>query len=150
MTTNDLYWTAGFLGGEGCFTGRYSKCVVKAGQKERWPLDKLERLYGGVVKYRAINGKSGTPIWEWHLSSVRAIGLMMTLYKLLSPKRQDRIRQLLGEWSQRPKLARLRTHCPRGHPYDGDNVKVSTQTGGRFTHRVCRACVRSRWRQQGR
>jgi hypothetical protein len=31
-----------------------------------------------------------------------------------------------------------RTHCLRGHPLSGDNVRF--QKKGRWMHRVCRAC----------
>lgn len=33
-----------------------------------------------------------------------------------------------------------KTHCPRGHPYEGDNLSINKHTGGR----VCRACYRQR------
>ena len=36
-----------------------------------------------------------------------------------------------------------KTHCPKGHPYFGDNLY--TQTSGRL-HRHCRACRRERTR----
>jgi hypothetical protein len=47
-----------------------------------------------------------------------------------------------------------KTHCPRGHPYAGDNLIV--QDDGRYRKRACRACMRAaqqRWyahRSQGR
>lgn len=33
-----------------------------------------------------------------------------------------------------------KTHCPQGHPYAGDNLRVTPRTGGR----QCRACDRRR------
>lgn len=36
-------------------------------------------------------------------------------------------------------LAAAKTHCPRGHPYTGENLYVQPSTGGRR----CRACKRS-------
>ena len=48
-----------------------------------------------------------------------------------------------------PKLARERqlakTHCPKGHPYSGDNLKVYVGAG-RTPERRCRICVRAAWR----
>lgn len=32
---------------------------------------------------------------------------------------------------------RLRTHCPKGHPYDGENTYITTAGG-----RMCRICMR--------
>jgi HNH endonuclease len=33
-----------------------------------------------------------------------------------------------------------KTHCPRGHPYSGDNLYISPTTGGR----MCRTCKKAR------
>jgi hypothetical protein len=35
---------------------------------------------------------------------------------------------------------RARTHCPKGHPYDGDNLGIRPDGSRR-----CRACGRDRW-----
>lgn len=37
-------------------------------------------------------------------------------------------------------LMRNKTHCPKGHPYEGDNLKLSMQGGGKYQHRACRIC----------
>ena len=37
-----------------------------------------------------------------------------------------------------------RTHCERGHPFAGDNLRVGTQKGGRSIRRVCVTCERLR------
>lgn len=34
----------------------------------------------------------------------------------------------------------LRTHCPQGHPYEGDNLRIAVQSDGK--HRRCRTCAR--------
>lgn len=38
--------------------------------------------------------------------------------------------------------SREKTHCPKGHPYSGDNLKVRTQGRQKWQHRQCRACIR--------
>lgn len=38
-----------------------------------------------------------------------------------------------------------RTHCPRGHPYSGDNLRVRRRKDGRV-NRLCRECGRFRGR----
>lgn len=37
-----------------------------------------------------------------------------------------------------------KTHCPKGHPYEGENLYVIPSTGGR----VCRTCTRERDRKR--
>lgn len=40
----------------------------------------------------------------------------------------------------------LKTHCPNGHPLEGDNLRISqTKTGER---RVCKTCVREKAKER--
>jgi hypothetical protein len=94
-TTRELYWAAGFLEGEGCFSsydrgGRVRNMQVTAVQVQRHPLEMLQEIFGGSLK----SANYGT-CWRWGTYGPRARGVMMTLYKLLSPKRQSAIRLAL-------------------------------------------------------
>lgn len=90
----DLYWVAGFLEGEGTFghnklpNGHYGVRVV-VGQVQREPLDRLARLLGGRIYWR------GDRIHQWVVTGGRARGVMLTLYPLMSPRRQTQIRAAL-------------------------------------------------------
>lgn len=42
-----------------------------------------------------------------------------------------------------------KTHCPKGHPYAGDNLQLVRRDGGRFRKRVCRTCAVAR-KERGR
>jgi hypothetical protein len=108
IKTNDLHWTAGFLEGEGSF-GRYSKgnsCLrIRASQVQLAPLHKLQALFGGRLsssKPRAPFPYTAQPISEWALVGRKAAALMMTLYCLMSPRRQAKIEELLLHWRQFP------------------------------------------------
>lgn len=35
-----------------------------------------------------------------------------------------------------------KTHCPKGHPYNDANTKLTRQRGGRYARRRCRECER--------
>jgi hypothetical protein len=39
-----------------------------------------------------------------------------------------------------------KTHCKRGHPFDGDNLRISSTTG----ERICRECIRTKGRERHR
>jgi hypothetical protein len=96
-TARDLEWAAGFLEGEGAFVSRNCE-MVRAMQRQREPLDRLARLFGGSVRsYLAGRTKLGerTPIWHWQVSGGRARGVMLTLYHLLSTRRRAQIRAAL-------------------------------------------------------
>lgn len=46
-----------------------------------------------------------------------------------------------------PNRQALKTHCPKGHPYDAENTKicrrVSPRTGKPYNYRICLACYRA-------
>src|SRR6478609_6611312 len=89
-TKLDLAWAAGFLEGEGSFllTGRagHQTSRVMAFQKQREPLNRLQRIFGGsVTKLRTRD------IHTWTVCGARARGVMMTLFLSFSPDRQSQI-----------------------------------------------------------
>jgi DNA-directed RNA polymerase subunit RPC12/RpoP len=88
-THDDFVWAAGFLEGEGTF-GRSTTEVVAAGQKQRWPLDRLRAAFGGSVKRHR-----NTSYYDWRVTGARARGLMMSLYGMLSPRRQEQVLRAL-------------------------------------------------------
>jgi hypothetical protein len=153
ISDRDLVWAAGFLEGEGCFyTARKNpngaSGGVTAAQVQRWPLDKLRGIFGGSIALRR-RQPPANDAWYWGLYGRDAVGLMMTLYGLLSPKRQAQIRAFLPRWKARPVMARFRSVCANGHPYDEKNTR---RLEGR-TRRQCRICSRAasaRWRDRRR
>jgi hypothetical protein len=91
----DLAWAAGFLEGEGCFAHdpKFSRSMVAAVQVQAEPLYRLAVLFGGHVKSR--NNKAGK-FYAWNIYGARARGVSLTLYPMMSPKRQAAIRRLRG------------------------------------------------------
>src|SRR3990167_10214199 len=86
------------------------------------PLERLQRLLGGRLYslHRTCREKP-VDYGRWDLTGPAARGLMMTIFPLMSPKRKARIRECLMTWKNRPLINRLKTHCPKGHPYDAQN-----------------------------
>ena len=144
MNSTELYWAAGFLEGEGSFlwSSGGTPCV-SAVQKQSECLDRLRALFGGRVgqwgkPYMTKLGLS-SPCFRWQLNSQVAVGLMMTLYGLLSLKRKLQIATALGEWRVRPNAKKYRRTCPQGHPYDEQNTRLSFRANG-SAFRQCRLC----------
>jgi hypothetical protein len=116
-TYGDLQWVAGFLEGEGTFglTGGSTRARTQrlsCRQVQQWPLLKLSAFFGGRVTliHQQSNKWSNKPIWDWTLTGTRARGLMMTIYGLMSPERQIKMRTALA-WSlviREPGLKRRR------------------------------------------
>jgi hypothetical protein len=86
-TLRDIAWAAGFMEGEGSFTVRN----VSAPQKETEPLTKLVKWFGGRIS------RNAKGIYTWRISGARARGVALTLYPLLSKRRQQQIQIFLNE-----------------------------------------------------
>jgi hypothetical protein len=102
ISTRDLEWAAGFIDGEGCFyvCKRTGVMRVTVAQNDRWPLDKLTTLFGGAIT--PAKTPKGKPSWQWHLVGSRGAGLIMTLYPLMSPRRQEKIKDCIRTWKSFP------------------------------------------------
>lgn len=97
----DLYWAAGFLEGEGCFATdktKSPKTRVSAHQVNPEPLERLLAMFGGRLRFE-IRNKPASDIWVWTVNGSCARGVMMTLYSLLSKRRQQQVRIALSGWS---------------------------------------------------
>lgn len=135
MDRLELGWCAGFLEGDGTFFTSNTCPGVAATQKEREPLERLQRALGGTI-YSIRGGL----YWKWNRHGNAAIGIMFTLYTNLSKRRQKKIREVIEAWKARSRgkggAHRAKTHCPKGHPYSGDNLIIQPSNGAR----KCRAC----------
>ena len=125
----DIYWVAGFLEGEGSFTVAKKKknklaFRVTAVQAQLAPLEKLVSILGGRIQH------SQYP--RWSLWGTRAIGLMFTLYSIMSPRRQQQIMKALLAWKSRPAPLKYTAFCVRGH-------KLERVAGKRIR---CKQCVK--------
>lgn len=98
-TLRDIEWSAGFCEGEASF----NESRVQLSQTEsRTPLQKMLDLFGGnIVKRsfvkRRLKGIKARDAEIWIVSGSRARGFMMTIYSLMSPKRQKQIRRALNK-----------------------------------------------------
>lgn len=138
---SDITWLAGFIDGEGCFYFPKSQGAprIQVAQKDPWPLLKIQSLVGGRL-YR-FKGSS-KPSESYNLLMItgkHAIGLMMTLYPILSPRRQTKIAEIIGRWRAVPLRGKcnLKTHCIRGHEFTPEN----TYRKPKGTGRECKACI---------
>lgn len=99
-TIQDIAWAAGIYEGEGaCSISRGKYATIMVGQKERWLVDRLQALFGGsiIVQQQLTAGRTAPiTMHYWSISGARARGFMMTIYKFLSPRRQQRIKEALA------------------------------------------------------
>ncbi len=146
ISTLHLAWAAGFMEGEGSFVTQSNSPKVSAAQVQREPLDRLRAMFGGTITSRYTNGFSDKQIWVWSIKARRSAEVMMTLYVLMSPRRQDQIANSLSKW----KNARtLKPHfsdiCIRGHKLTSDNVY---RANGYTRCKTCQLAAKKRYREK--
>lgn len=136
----EIAWTAGFFEGEAWFGIYNKKCtpVISVSQVQKEPLERLLILYGGSL--RPIGGKGKRQnYWRWEVYGPRAAGIMMTIYSLMSPKRQLTISDIIKSWSTSPnntrKLKWLEVHNIR------EEIKTKTQAGLAKKYGVSRSAI---------
>jgi len=131
LEMTDLYWAAGFLEGEGTFTASGTTPVLHCSQVQKYPLEKLQGLFGGKIEW--LFHKQG--IWRWRLPCAQSAGVMMTLYTLMSPRRKFQIEQALMKFkSSGHRNTKENRVCKNGHAIVGDNVFSSSKGV------VCKKC----------
>jgi len=121
MNTQDLYWVAGILEGEGCFslrppsgTSKIDRISVQVRMTDLDVLESIQRIIGlGNITGPEIKEK-GKPIWVWQISKQTDVAsVMMTVYPLMYSRRREKIRECLNAWmgadQQNPNF------CRKGH-----------------------------------
>jgi hypothetical protein len=105
ITTKEISWAAGFLEGEGCFQGAKRtygslQISVEAAQVQKEPLERLHKMFGGTILQKVPSKASlgNSPYYQWYIHGRRAIEVMMTVYCLMSPKRQAKIQEIIKDW----------------------------------------------------
>ena len=147
----DIGWAAGFLEGEGWFgEGRSPK--IGAGQKDKEPLERLQKLFGGKIIIRSpIKGAFGkSSLYWWVLDAYRSPQVMMTLYSLMSERRKTKIGEILSLWKNAKNMRKPGSNiCYRGHLIEGYNKRVVP--AGYSRCRICQEIARraARARRQG-
>jgi hypothetical protein len=139
MDIKELYWLAGLIEGEGSFGKKHSRITIP--QVNYAPLERVQKTFGGKVGLSKRPKRGGRQCFIWYLGGAEARGLMMTIYPLMSPKRQAQIYRPLSFWLTESK--RILHHlCMNGHPMTEDNTYVYPD--GR---KVCRICLKEHWRK---
>lgn len=91
----ELAWAAGFLEGEGHFRPRSQ---ITAVQVDMEPLNRLLALFGGSIRQHTKEGNEEG--WRashcWCASGARARGVALTLFPLMSVRRQNQIRGMIA------------------------------------------------------
>jgi hypothetical protein len=149
-SVKDIAWAAGFLEGEGWFgcAGKNSLACTCC-QVQEQPLRRLQEIFGGNIQgpIPKRDNPKHSPFFRWAKCGHSAAGMMMTLYCLMSPKRQEQIRTALAKWKVAAGPPGSRRFCPNGHEYSGSNLVTRYRQGRSKPGRYCRECMRDACRR---
>lgn len=100
VNLKDIYWAAGFIEGEGCFSYHAICAKVSAVQVQREPLNRIQKIFGG--RLGVIRRSKKHPNFQdqgyWAIHGKKAIGVMMTIFEIMSPNRKEQIKKVLEKW----------------------------------------------------
>lgn len=101
----DIYWLAGFYEGEGticAYSTNGGFLSLRICQKNIEPLNRCQSLFGGKIYHTFNKKRNNAEIDNWVLTGVRAAGMAMTLFPLLTRRRQGQIAKALKTWRAVP------------------------------------------------
>lgn len=123
MNKEDIAWSAAFFEGEGGFSitlNERGKCTgyASVGNWHRERIDKLQHLWGGIVKVFKTGGKAS--VWQWHQNRKKAFPFLEAILpvtvapfqqkeivvylKFFSPATSRDEREELFKWWQKRKV----------------------------------------------
>lgn len=142
MDLKDLYWFAGLFEGEGSVAKTHARLTIP--QVNHAPLARVQALFGGKIWLAAKPRPKKRPCFMWYIGGAQARGIMMTMYPLLSPKRQAQVRRALVFWLQESQRIVI-PECRHGHQMTKENIYHY-----RDGRRACLTCLRTSWRKADR
>jgi hypothetical protein len=132
MRIGDLYWLAGLLEGEGCFTYSCSP-GIQLGMTDRDVVERvarlLERHVRGPYQYKA-NRK---PVYYTEVWGIEAINLMGQLRPLMGARRAKKIWEIQQRWAKAP---------GKGHKLGTGAVAQCHPKLRHYAAGMCRNCYR--------
>lgn len=150
----DVAWAAGLFEGEGCLnayrrpSGKWS-IQLRLGMTDRDVVEQFAAIVGCGSVHRLRVSKAHAhwkPMYQWYVQSgtdvVRVIDLLLPR---LGTRRSAKALEVREVAAQILPYGELRTHCRRGHPYEGDNL-ILEPSGVRR----CRTCRTEQGRERMR
>ncbi len=159
--SEQIAWAAGLFEGEGCWNAyqrreKNGKMQVQArlAMTDEDVVDRFAAVVGfGTVRRNVIRrpGSTDKPLTEWYTQrrdTVRALIVMFLPY--MGERRSARALAILDLGEAHP--LNERTHCPKGHPYEGENLVLEPIKRGdrEYFARRCKICRTEQSRERAR
>lgn len=158
-TALDVAWAAGLFEGEGCWNAYVRdsgkiQMQARVGMTDR---DVVER-FAEIVGCGSVNvGKPGTgsikPVYTWCVYEAEKVREVIALFlPFMGERRRAKALSVLDAGADVRSHNAKKTHCPQGHPLEGDNLieEPIVRAGRQYTARRCRTCRRKQSRERMR
>lgn len=101
MTTHEIYWLAGILEGEGCFTMQPTSPRIQLKMCDEDIIIKARSLMQEDSRIFIIPAEGNRKTsYRISIHGIRAIEWMMTLYPLMGRRRKEKIREVVKIWKE--------------------------------------------------
>lgn len=146
-------WFAGLFEGEGSISFPRKSPSLSVAMTDEDVVRRAQAIVGagnvtGPYLPPKLQGGYHKPVWRWSVGGSKAAAVLLWIYPYLGIRRRERIEEVVGAWMDLPFAGRgshqkFKTHCPQGHPYDGDNlISGVTKWGG--VSRRCLTCKKAK------
>lgn len=101
---SDIYWLAGLLEGDGCFSSSGKNINIIVGMTDQDVIERVAQLFGSNVQNpRAYKSSTkGKKMFYTQITGRRAAEWMMTLCSLMGARRRTAIIKALKKWQSLP------------------------------------------------
>lgn len=157
-TPLEIAWAAGLFEGEGTIHcspqgKRRSGVQIRLAMTDKDTVERFASIVGCGGTYRRNPQKAHwKPTWDWYAYDARKVGPVLEAFlPYLGERRKAKALEAL-EVVADIKAYADRTHCPKGHPYDGDNLMLEPirRNGKTYFARRCRQCRLAQMREAAR
>lgn len=125
MDIKQLYWLAGLLEGEGCFSLNKGMPSISLNMTDEDVVVQARNIMCPTYSINIYNPPKGKPAYSFHFGGNLAISWMMTLYSLMKRRRKEKIRELIFIWlGKRDRKIQGANVCKNGHLIEGDNLYI--------------------------
>lgn len=158
-TALDVAWAAGLFEGEGCWNayvreGGKIQMQARLGMTDRDVVERFAQVVQcGAIHERLSREQHHKPMYEWYVYEAEKVRDLIALFlPFMGERRRAKALSVLDAGADVRSHNAKKTHCPQGHPLEGDNLieEPIVRAGRQYTARRCRTCRRKQSRERMR
>lgn len=109
----DIAWVAGLLEGEGCFSSNKGQPCIQINMVDLDTIEKIRGIINPNIKICIIEKPNKQVQYKITVGGSLAIQWMMTIYSLMSKRRQMKIKETFDNWEITTRTGIIRSNIER-------------------------------------